>query len=74
MIIICPECEYVEEIEDFKDKLGWYCRKCHGAFEITSDGNIKKHMLHETARFTANSGGNVCTGMGGISGELFVRN
>lgn len=68
-IVICPSCDHIQEEPNIAigDKFAWQCRSCEGVFE-----GEKPHLLQKSARFCYphNGGGNVCTGFGGLAGEV----
>jgi hypothetical protein len=65
----CPVCNHVQTEINLSpdDKFAWFCQGCHALIE-----NDRPHLLQQIARFCfpRNGGGNVCTGFGGLPGEI----
>jgi len=75
LLVLCPECDdqQMEEVHDQKEKFGWHCDNCYAKLEYWPDEEVsKRHLLANDpgTRFTTTKGGNVCTGFGGLPGEL----
>lgn len=67
--VICPVCTNIQsETRPEGDKYAWLCKRCEAVIE----GN-EPHILQEKARFIARVGGNVCTGFGGMRGQIFHK-
>jgi ribosomal protein S27E len=64
--VICPNCLHTQVEHDApSDKFAWQCRSCLGVFE-----GDKPHALQKIARFIDYRRGNVCTGFGGLAGQV----
>jgi len=69
IIVECPGCHNKQEEMIMKgDKFCYICKNCEGLVE--GDG---LHILQGNCRVIADHGGNVCTGFGGLLGEVHYR-
>lgn len=67
--VVCPNChQWQWKPVAEGDKYAFQCDRCEGVFE-----NGKPHLLQDIARYTSKIGGNVCTGFGGLPGEISHR-
>ena len=69
LTVTCPVCSNVQEERIMEgDKYAFLCKRCEAVIE-----NGTTHKLQEVARYTADTGGNVCIGFGGIPHEVHHR-
>lgn len=68
----CPVCDHIQIEPNLAvgDKFAWQCKQCEAIIE-----GDKPHPLQHIARFCFphGGGGNVCTGFGGLAGEVFHK-
>lgn len=68
--VCCPVCDNKQRETHLVegDKFAWQCLHCQALIE-----NGQLHLLQGNAKFSGRYGGNVCTGFGGIPGQIVYK-